>query len=96
MRISRYGSARVFPPMFSERNLHTQRYQYYVTKGVDPSSLAPMYDGAMNKVHARVKPDALLLHPDYKELIGDLEKEVSHDYQLSIRRAIGSLFVSWA
>ena len=61
-----------------------------MTEGVSQSSLAPMYEGVMEKVHLRVKRPGLLHKPEYEALKESLEEEMYHDYQFSIRRAIGT------
>lgn len=48
-----------------------------------------MYEGVMEKVHSRVKRPGLLHKPEYEALKESLEEEMYHDYQFSIRRAIG-------
>ena len=64
-----------------------QRYNYYITKGITSSMLAPPPDNMMDNVRGHIPPHLLEEH-NLLKLRQATEDEIVGDYDFSSRKAI--------
>jgi hypothetical protein len=71
----------------------TQRYYYYVERGINKSMIAVPDPSIMKNVCGMV-PSSLLTNHELDPMIQDLSEEINHDYEYSIRKSIGNILLS--
>ena len=64
-----------------------QRYDYYITKGIQPEMLAPQPKEQMENVTKLISPP-LLTAAHLQPLLAETKEEILQDYEFSLRKCI--------
>lgn len=70
----------------------SQRYNYYIERGIDKTMIA-MPDPSIMKNVCNMVPSALLTNHDLDPMIQELSEEINQDYEYSVRKCIGKLVI---
>ena len=76
-----------------EINYFHKRYEYYISRGVPDHSLAKQDKEVMERILQKRIPEKLRRNTELDPLVGRLKEEVINDYDYSVRKSIGMLFL---